>query len=80
MNGNIVLAFLVLVKGISFSIVGQSSSELIESAWAQTTMGNGMDANTTTQGNMTAGAANITDSNATGSGKISGCQVLEECL
>ncbi|MFY9565562.1 MAG: hypothetical protein WAQ29_04365 [Nitrososphaeraceae archaeon] len=35
---------------ISFSIVGQSSSELIESAWAQTTMGNGMDANTTGSG------------------------------
>lgn len=60
--------------------MGQSSSELIESARAQTTMGNGTDANTTAQGNMTAGAANMTDSNATGSGRIFGCNVLEECL
>jgi hypothetical protein len=62
--------------------MGQSSSELIESARAQTMMGYGTDANTTAQGNMTAGAANMTDSNATGSGKISstGCNVLETCL
>ena len=67
------LTCLVLVTGISLSIVGQSSSELIVSAWAQTTMGSGTDANTTAQGNMTAGAANMTNSNATVSGNISGC-------
>ena len=66
------LAWLVLVAGISLSIVGQSS-ELITSASAQTTMGNGTDANTTAQGNMTAGAANMTNSSDTGSGNISGC-------
>jgi hypothetical protein len=56
--------------GISFSIVGQSSSELIDSASAQTTMDN---TTTMAQGNMTAGAGNMTDSNTTGSGNISGC-------
>jgi len=67
MNRNIVFTCLVLVAGISLSVAGQSSSELIESAPAQTTM----DANTTAQGNMAAGAVNMTNSNATGSGKIS---------
>jgi hypothetical protein len=70
MNRNIVFTCLALVTGIS--IVGHSS-EVIESAWAQTTMGNGMDGNTTAQGNTTAGAPNMTNSNATGSGKISAC-------
>ena len=55
--------------GISLSIVG-SSYELIDSASAQTTMDN---ATTTAQENMTAGAGNMTDSNVTGSGNISGC-------
>jgi hypothetical protein len=67
------LTCLVLVTGISLSFVGQSSSELIVSAWAQTTMGNETDANTTAQGNMTAGAANMTNSSSTGTGNISGC-------
>lgn len=73
MNRNKMLAWLVLVAGISLSIVGQSSSELITSASAQTTMGNGTDANNTAQGNITAGAANMTNSSDTGSGNISGC-------
>ena len=82
MSRNMVLTYLVLVTGISLSIVGQSSSELFESVWAQTTMGNETDGNTTAQGNMTAGAANMTNSNTTGSGKISStsCNVLETCL
>jgi hypothetical protein len=67
------LTYLVLVAGISLSIVGQSSSESITSALAQTTMGGGTDANTTAQGNMTAGAANMTNSSDTGTGNISGC-------
>lgn len=66
------LTWLVLVAGISLLIVGQSTSELITSASAQTTMGSGTDANTTAQGNMTAGAANMTGSNDTASGNISG--------
>ena len=70
MNRNLVLTCLILVMGISLSIVGQNGSELIDSASAQTTMDN---ATTMTQGNMTAGAGNMTDSNATGSGNISGC-------
>jgi hypothetical protein len=70
MNRNLVLTCLVIVMGISLSIVGQSGSELIDSASAQTTMDN---ATTMAQGNMTAGAGNMTDSNATGSGNISGC-------
>jgi hypothetical protein len=57
--------------GISLSIVG-SSYELIDSASAQTTMDNGTNATTTAKGNMTAGAGNMTDSNVTGNGKISG--------
>ena len=64
------LTCLILVMGISLSIVGQNGSELIDSASAQITMDN---ATTMTQGNMTAGAGNMTDSNATGSGNISGC-------
>ena len=72
------LTCLVLVTGISLSIVGQSSPELIESAWSQTTMGNETGANATAQGNMTAGAANMTDSNSTESGKISGVGVDDE--
>jgi hypothetical protein len=78
MNRNKVLACLIIVTGISFSILGQSSSELIESAWSQTTMGNETDVNATAQGNMTAGAANMTDSNATESGNISGIGVDDE--
>jgi hypothetical protein len=66
-----VLTCLVLVMGVSISIVGQSNSELVESAWAQTTMDNETNA-TTAKGNMTAGAGNMTDSNVTGNGKISG--------
>jgi hypothetical protein len=54
--------------GISLLIVG-SSSELIDLVSAQTTMDN---ATTMAQGNMTAGAGNMTDSNVTGSGNISG--------
>jgi hypothetical protein len=46
---------------------------LITSASAQATMGSGTDANTTAQENMTAGAANMTNSSDTGSGNISGC-------
>jgi hypothetical protein len=72
MNKNKVLTCLIIVTGISLSILGQSSSESIESAWSQTTMGNETDANVTAQGNMTAGAGNMTDSNVTGSGNISG--------
>jgi len=53
MNRNLVLTCLILVMGISLSIVGQNGSELIDSASAQTTMDN---ATTMTQGNMTAGA------------------------
>jgi hypothetical protein len=74
MNGNMVLTCLIIVTGISLSILGQSSSELIESAWSQTTIGNETDVNVTAQGNMTADAANMTDSNSTGNGKISGVQ------
>ncbi|MGC2387170.1 MAG: hypothetical protein WA460_08835 [Nitrososphaeraceae archaeon] len=73
MNRNLVLTCLVLVMGISLSIVGQSGSELIDSASAQITMDNGTDATNMAQGNMTAGAGNMTDSNTTGSGNISGC-------
>ena len=73
MNRNKTLTWLVLVAGISLSIVGQSSFELITSASAQTTMGSGTDANTTAQGNMTAGATNMTNSSETASGNISGC-------
>jgi hypothetical protein len=73
MNRNKMLTWLVLVAGISLSIVGQSSSELITSASAQATMGSGTDANTTAQENMTAGAANMTNSSDIGSGNISGC-------
>jgi hypothetical protein len=72
MNRNLVLTFLVLVMGISLSIVGQNGSDMINSASAQTTMDNGTDATTMAQGNMTAGAGNMTDSNATASGNISG--------
>ena len=68
------LTCLVLVMGISLSIVG-SSSELIDLASAQTTMDNETNATTTTQENMTAGAGNMTDSNVTGSGNISGVGV-----
>jgi hypothetical protein len=57
--------------GISLSIVG-SSYELIDSASAQTTMDNETNATTTAKGNKTAGAGNMTDSNVTGNGKISG--------
>jgi hypothetical protein len=74
MNGNMVLTCLIIVTGISLSILGQSSSELIESAWSQATIGNETDVNVTAQGNMTADAANMTDSNSTGNGKISGVQ------
>jgi hypothetical protein len=73
MNKNKALTCLIVVTGISLSILGQSSPELIESAWSQTTMGNETDANVTAQGNMTAGAANMTNSTATESGSISGC-------
>jgi hypothetical protein len=69
MNKNIVLTCLGLIMGISLSIVGLVGSELIDSASAQTTMDN---ATTMAQGNMTAGAGNMTDSNATASGNISG--------
>jgi hypothetical protein len=58
---------MVVVVGISPLIAG-SGSELINSALAQT-MDN---ATTMAQGNMTAGAGNMTDSNVTGSGNISG--------
>lgn len=60
------LTCLIIVTGISLSILGQSSSELIESAWSQTTMGNETDG--TAQGNMTAGDGNMTagDGNMTG--------------
>jgi hypothetical protein len=58
---------MVVVVGISLLIAG-SGSELINSALAQT-MDN---ATTMAQGNMTAGAGNMTDSNVTGSGNISG--------
>jgi hypothetical protein len=73
MNSNKMLTCLVLVAGISLSIVVHSSFEVITSALAQTTMGNGTDTNTTAQGNMTAGATNMTNSSDTGSGNISGC-------
>jgi hypothetical protein len=63
-----VLTCMVVVVGISLLIAG-SGSELINSALAQETMDN---ATTLTQGNMTAGAGNMTDSNVTGSGNISG--------
>jgi hypothetical protein len=63
-----VLTCMVVVVGISILIAG-SGSELINSALAQETMDN---ATTMTQGNMTAGAGNMTDSNVTGSGNISG--------
>jgi hypothetical protein len=69
MNKNKVLTCLSIVTGISLSILGQSSPELVESAWSQTTMGNETDA----QGNMSAGAANMTNANSTESGSISGC-------
>lgn len=69
MNKNIVLTCLGLIMGISLSIVGPVGSELIDSASAQTTMDN---ATNMAQGNMTAGAGNMTDSNATASGNISG--------
>jgi hypothetical protein len=59
---------MVVVVGISLLIAG-SGSELINSALAQETMDN---ATTMTQGNMTAGAGNMTDSNVTESGNISG--------
>jgi hypothetical protein len=62
------LTCLVLLMGISLLIVG-SSSELIDLVSAQSTMDN---ATTMAQGNMTAGAGNMTDSNVTGSGNISG--------
>jgi hypothetical protein len=62
------LTCLVFLMGISLLIVG-SSSELIDLVSAQTTMDN---ATTMAQGNMTAGAGNMTDSNVTGSGNISG--------
>lgn len=68
MNRNIVLTCLVVVVGISLLIAG-SGSELINSALAQETMDN---ATTMAQGNMTADAGNMTDSNVTGSGNISG--------
>lgn len=68
MNRNIVLTCMVVVVGISLLIAG-SGSELINSALAQETMDN---ATTIAQGNMTAGAGNMTDSNVTGSGNISG--------
>jgi hypothetical protein len=68
MNRNIVVTCLVVVVGVSLLIVG-SGSELINSALAQETMDN---ATTMAQGNMTAGAGNMTDSNATASGNISG--------
>ncbi|MGB8766654.1 MAG: hypothetical protein WCC79_04965 [Nitrososphaeraceae archaeon] len=68
MNRNLVLTCLVVVVGISLLIAG-SGSELINSALAQETMDN---ATTMDQGNMTAGAGNMTDSNVTGSGNISG--------
>jgi hypothetical protein len=71
MNKNKVLTCLIIVTGISLSILGQSSPELIGSAWSQTTMGNETDANVTAQGNMTAGAGNMTNSNSTESGNIS---------
>lgn len=61
------LTCMVVVVGISLLIAG-SGSELINSALAQT-MDN---ATTMAQGNMTAGAGNMTDSNVTGSGNISG--------
>jgi hypothetical protein len=73
MNKNRVLTCLTIVTGISLSILGQSSPELVESAWSQTTMGNETDANVTAQGNMSAGAANMTNANSTESGSISGC-------
>jgi hypothetical protein len=66
-----VLTCLGLVMGVSLSIVGPIGSELIDLASAQTTMGT--NATTTAQENMTAGAGNMTDSNVTGSGNISGC-------
>jgi hypothetical protein len=69
-----VLTCLIIVTGISLSILGQSSSELIESAWSQTTIGNETDVNVTAQGNMTADAANMTESNSTGNGKVSNVQ------
>ena len=72
MNKNKVLTCLSIVTGISLSVLAQSSSESTVSAWAQTTMSNATDANATAQGNMTAGAANITGSNDTTSGNISG--------
>ena len=62
MNKNIVLTCTVVVVGISLLIAG-SGSQLINSAFAQETMDN---ATTMAQGNMTAGAGNMTDSNVTG--------------
>ena len=62
------LTCMVVVVGISLLIAG-SGSELINSALAQETMDN---ATTMAQGNMTEGAGNMTDSNVTGSGNISG--------
>jgi hypothetical protein len=67
MNRNKVLTCLIIVTGISLSILGQSSSELIESAWSQTTMNNETNATTTTQENMTAGPGNMTG-NISGTG------------
>jgi hypothetical protein len=63
-----VLTCMVVVVGISL-LFAASGSELINSTLAQETMDN---ATTTAQGNMTAGAGNMTDSNVTGSGNISG--------
>jgi hypothetical protein len=73
MNRNIALTCLGLVMGISLLIVGPIGSKLIDSASAQTTMDNATNATATAQENMTAGAGNMTDSNVTGSGNISGC-------
>ena len=73
MNSHIVRTCLSVVVGIALLAIGGASG-LVNSALAQATMDNMTNATTTAQENMTAGAANTTGSDATGSGNISGCQ------
>lgn len=73
MKNSKVIAILMLVTGISILGVETSGLGIIDSALAQTTMDNTINATMTSQSNMTTGAGNMTGANMTQSGNISGC-------